>query len=254
MDIHVCKYLRLGFPDTWNWRQTRVSGPYWRVYWNNAPGAFVTVGGVEIELTSKRIVVLSPRTAYSTRTQNGVWHFYVHFSVGHPYSEVSPGIHVLSTGGLLSQAVSIASDLKRGVCKARTLLRVEKYVCEILLALPEKDIPSEKRIDPRIAQAVKFLEEGSNLDNTELSRQTGMSRTAFCKTFRRETGQTPQIYSRRKRLEKACVALHFESKTIDVIAEESGFYDRYHFERVFKREFGMTPAKYRKQSYQFNLR
>jgi len=208
----------------------------------------VKVAGKEIGLEPGKIVVLPPRTVYSTRTESGVLHLYMHFSVERPYSEFQPGMYVFTSERLLSLAASIAHDLRDRKPRAKTLLKAEIYLCEILLSLPDHVEPSEKVLDPRIAKALEILDMLPLLSNLELACKLGMSRTSFSELFHRETSLTPQSYSRRKRLERACVMLHCGNNPIKTIAAETGFCDRYHFERAFKREFDVTPAKYRKQA------
>lgn len=251
MDIHTCEYRRLGAPDAWNWRQEMISGPYWRAYWNDSPGAFVKVAGKEVELGPGKIVALPPRTVYSSRTELSVWHLFMHFSVERPYSQVAQGIYVFKSNRLISLASAIARDFRNRHSYAKIRLKAEVYLCEILLSLPEKDLPVEKKLDPRIVKALKILEASQPISNLELTRKTGMNRTSFSELFHQQTGTTPQAFSRKSRLEKAFLMLHFEDKSIERIAAETGFCDRYHFGRAFKREFGITPARYRKQPNAF---
>jgi AraC-like DNA-binding protein len=73
-----------------------------------------------------------------------------------------------------------------------------------------------------------------------------MSRNGFLQLFSREIGVAPQTYSRKWHLNEACMLLHFGDTPIKEIAVSAGFYDRYHFTRAFKKEFGVGPAEYRK--------
>jgi transcriptional regulator GlxA family with amidase domain len=75
-----------------------------------------------------------------------------------------------------------------------------------------------------------------------------MSVNSFLRLFRAETGETPQNWSRQKRLENACRLLQFSSETVERIAELSGFCDRYHFSRVFKSKYGSGPAGHRRRA------
>ena len=247
MNIHTCRKVKLGFPDTWDWRQKNISVPYWRAYWNDAPGSFVDDGNLEIELGHGKVVGIPPRTVYSTRAESGSTHFYVHFSVEGPYSQIKPGLRVFESKSLVALAASIAAELSEKAPGAKTQLKTELYLCEMLLAIPDSELPAEKTFDPRVETALESIDAKPSLSNLELARMQGMSRTAFLDLFRRETGSAPQTLSRLRRLEKACMLLHFGEKTIKQIAVETGFCDRYHFGRVFKREYGCGPAEFRKQ-------
>jgi len=73
-----------------------------------------------------------------------------------------------------------------------------------------------------------------------------ISTNGFIRLFTSETDTSPQKYHRNKRIEKACLLLHFSEKNIDEIAIKTGFLDRYHFSREFKKSTSNTPAEFRK--------
>ena len=47
-------------------------------------------------------------------------------------------------------------------------------------------------------------------------------------------------------MEFACGELHYSMRTIDEIAEVTGFSDRFHFSRAFGKIMSMPPATYRR--------
>ena len=61
------------------------------------------------------------------------------------------------------------------------------------------------------------------------------------------TGMSPQHYAMQLRLEKARCALSANSDSIDKIALDCGFADRYAFSKAFKKYTGISPAKYRQK-------
>ena len=56
------------------------------------------------------------------------------------------------------------------------------------------------------------------------------------------------LFVRARRIELAGVLLHNSAKKIEEIAAATGFCDRYHFSRVFKRLRGMGPAEFRRRA------
>ena len=245
MNIHICTKVKMGFPKTIVWRQEKVCVPYWRVYWNDAPGAFVKDASGEIELTPGHVVAIPPRTVYSTRTSGGSTHFYVHFTAEPPYASVQPGILRFDSPQLVRRAKEIAAELTLDPPSARTLVKTQIYLYELLLLVPPEKLPN--RLDPRIEKALALMDEDPGVSVAELARALAMGRTTFLRLFLRETGSTPQRLSRKKRLEKACMLLHFSEKTLQEIAEETGFCDRYHLSKMFKREYNYGPATFRRQ-------
>jgi transcriptional regulator GlxA family with amidase domain len=80
-----------------------------------------------------------------------------------------------------------------------------------------------------------------------LAREAGLGRNAFGRFFREATGDTPHRYLTRLRVERACEQLSTEGATVDEVAVATGFCDRFHFTRVFKRHMGVGPAEYRRR-------
>jgi len=251
-DIDVKTYhfecVSLGGRDCWDWRQRWVSGPYWRIYWNSAGGSFVGVDGRETELGPGKVALIAPHTVYSSRAEIETRHFYVHFSAGEPFQAVKPQLIELKNEELVRQASSLASEASEPAkCGWNYMLRLSIYLRSALLALPSELLPAEKpSFDSRIAEAMKILGLG-RASNENLADAVNMSRNGFLQLFRKQCGVSPQAYSRRKRLEDACVMLHFSDAPIEEVASAAGFYDRYHFSKAFKREFGLGPAEYRRQ-------
>ncbi len=84
------------------------------------------------------------------------------------------------------------------------------------------------------------------LDVDHLAKLCNVSRSYFFSLFRRETGMTAQQYQRRERLIRARKLLLFTRKSVAEIGEEVGWSDPFHFSRIFTRETGYSPTKYRR--------
>jgi AraC-like DNA-binding protein len=80
----------------------------------------------------------------------------------------------------------------------------------------------------------------------ELARETGLSRTVLSERFRHFLGEPPMAYLTRWRLRLAARALISGSRSVAEIASDVGYESEAAFNRAFKREFGMPPARYRK--------
>jgi AraC-like DNA-binding protein len=68
----------------------------------------------------------------------------------------------------------------------------------------------------------------------------------FSRQFQHQLGIRPIDYIINKRLERAQVLITTSSLSLQEIAEQVGVSDIYYFSRLFKRRFGMPPARYRK--------
>lgn len=85
-------------------------------------------------------------------------------------------------------------------------------------------------------------------DLDDIAAHIGMNRSAFCTFFRRNKGMTFSQFVTQYRLETACELLKTSQKQVSEICFAVGFNDLPHFIRVFNKETGLSPTKYRKQA------
>ena len=80
----------------------------------------------------------------------------------------------------------------------------------------------------------------------ELAREIGLSRTVLSERFRHFLGEPPMAYLTRWRLRLGARALTATSHSVAQIASEVGYESEAAFNRAFKREYGLPPARYRR--------
>ena len=80
-----------------------------------------------------------------------------------------------------------------------------------------------------------------------LAEISGYKPDYFGKLFRKEIGVGISEYICSRRIERACYELETAKKSIDEIAQETGFFDTSYFIKIFKRNCGLTPAQYRRK-------
>lgn len=81
-----------------------------------------------------------------------------------------------------------------------------------------------------------------------LANEVGMSRSVLAERFRRYLSETPIAYLTRWRLQLGAQMLVSASDSVAQIAAEVGYESEPSFNRAFKREFGLPPARFRSQS------
>ena len=130
-------------------------------------------------------------------------------------------------------------------------------LCEMLRLLPtvfttDDHIPIGKpiKIDRdirRIRQVATYVmahyPHPISLD--DISAHLGMNRSAFCSFFKRHKGITFSRFVTQYRLSMACELLRDRQKQVSEICFAVGFNDRPHFNRMFRKEFGMSPSQFR---------
>lgn len=75
----------------------------------------------------------------------------------------------------------------------------------------------------------------------------GLASRTFSRRFRKATGYGPVEYVQALRLEEAKQMLEMTSEATDSVALAVGYSDPAFFRRIFKRQVGITPARYRQR-------
>lgn len=101
--------------------------------------------------------------------------------------------------------------------------------------------------DPEIGTALTLLHHRHAYAWTlaELARESGLSRTVLSARFRHFLGESPMAYLTRWRLGLGARALTVTSHCVAQIAADVGYDSEAAFNRAFKREYGLPPARYR---------
>ncbi|WP_173045281.1 AraC family transcriptional regulator [Nitrospira sp. KM1] len=101
--------------------------------------------------------------------------------------------------------------------------------------------------DPEVGKALALLHRHPARPWTiaSLGTEVGMSRSVLAERFRRYLSETPMAYLTRWRLQLGAQMLGSTSRSVMQIAAEVGYESEASFNRAFKREFGLPPAKFR---------
>ena len=99
-----------------------------------------------------------------------------------------------------------------------------------------------------VGRALAMLHESPTRPWTvaNLAREVGVSRTVLADRFRHFLGESPMAYLTRWRLQLGVRALTESSRSVAEIALEVGYESEAAFNRAFKREYGLPPARYRR--------
>lgn len=113
-------------------------------------------------------------------------------------------------------------------------------------AEPEADAGKKAfaELDSRIRREKLYLL--PNLSRDTLVSITGMSKNNLAQFIQQHTGQNFASYINSMRLDHSLKRLVETEDTIETVAYDSGFNNARTFYRIFREQFGMTPAEYRK--------
>ena len=104
--------------------------------------------------------------------------------------------------------------------------------------------------DAEVAQALRFIGEHAarSIRVPDLVQRLAVSRRSLEIRFRRLVGRSIQEEIQRVRLERARQLLIETDLALPAVAEASGFAAPSYLAQVFRKHFGLTPARYRRQA------
>jgi AraC-like DNA-binding protein len=257
--IFIVQLDELG-PEHWN--HPSLDDTVWRLYRNDRPGGTLTAAGVPCRLTPGAVYLVPSGLPLSSRSDGRFDQFFIHFSIDDvPPAALrelfptplqvpgSPAVQALtqeciqilrtpgSPAGTLRALALGAVYAALGTCLAAVPAeKYEKFRVRISAMRPV--LPALDHIQNNISRPVT---------NAELAKLCHLSEDYFIQVFRESVGQTPARYLARRRIAAAAQLLLGTELSIDQIAAESGFRDRFYFSRAFTREMAVPPATFRKR-------
>jgi two-component system response regulator YesN len=133
---------------------------------------------------------------------------------------------------------------------------VEEWLSRVreLLVTAIGKSPYSEEVKECIVKAVQAMHEELScaVHASEMAKRVNMSRSYFSQCFKDLVGMTFNEYLRHIRMEKAKEYLQYTQKTIQWIAENTGYTDQKYFSRVFLEKTGVLPSEYR-QTIQLEL-
>jgi AraC-like DNA-binding protein len=244
--IHECGYLPDGIP----WNFPGVRSPYWRLYYNHDAGSVVRSGGRVFPLTPDRVVVIPEDVLFDCVGEKGTSHLWMHFA---PVGTAAPplrDVHVVPLRPTIRTLLAALVAVHRAAPTEQTPQRLYHAAAAVLHAsFAQLDAPLLRPHPERLEDILSFVQTAlaSPLSVPVLARRAGMSVAHFSRWFKEQTGSTPADHILRSRIRRVRQLLVLSDESIDQIAEDTGFTNRFHMSRVFKKLAGCGPATFRRR-------
>lgn len=234
---------------------------FWRIYVNQDAGASIRHPGGNLAIPPGVPVIVPPYGEFFASCSRQVRHAWLHFDAPIPSPEVIralvPAPVALRRGAEWDHLIAA---LPLGAAAPASLL----LLCQSLLCAALVEVCAEnggqrpqQPVIPAVAQARRRMEPALHrieadiarpLDGEALASLCGMTRSHFVRLFRLATGQSPARYFAERRIHRIAGLLAGSDLSIERLAADFGFADRYHFTRVFTRVMRVAPAAYRRAS------
>ena len=244
-EIKVKIYL-WGFREINDWYYPKICLQEWILYWNITPGQKLEVNGKTIYPNVKKVYLFPPYTKFSGIIEKNFIQFYIHFRATAPFDSVRTEFITFDSDLIKDNVFNVVSCISHNMQSlylTQTVLTALSHVPQKMLITSQKNI-----LDSRIRQVLEKINKNPGAVNSidELAASVKMSVNNFHRKFLKYTFLSPKQYVLKKRLEFARELLMNGVTNIDEIAEQTGFYDRYHFSKAFKNYFSFPPMAYRK--------
>lgn len=257
-ELHVrlfhSDYLRL---QAGEWDAREVRDAFWRFYVNDRDGAALLLKDKVVPLQAGRLYFVPEDVFFSCDNDRPVEHYYAHFDViGLPISvrQALFGAPVeISNVDLQQEARDIAKQVKSTLALDIALrCRIKALLLRSLACVLEDNAATEfvgSAYHENLEPAIQYIEIhlSKRIDNSQLARCCHWSTDHFGRRFHESIGKTPGQYIQSRRIAVASQLLLFTEKSIEEIAEETGFSNRFHFSRAFARVMNCGPAAYRRK-------
>lgn len=235
-------------PSLVNWNHPGVDSPFWRFYYNPKPGCYLMFQGQKMPLEPGNAVLIPADTVFDCVGPVRACHYWLHFTTTRPgVSFPAEPILVPADETLKPMLTRIIQAHQQPVSDTRDhqLLHLGSALLHTVFAALET--PHSTAVPERLLLVLSLIARSphTKLTNFFLAERAGMSVERFIRSFREHTGQTPAAYVLATRIRLAGEALALTDKTIDQIAIENGFPNRYYMSRMFARQVGCGPAEYR---------
>jgi AraC-like DNA-binding protein len=233
------------------WQLRHAADAYWRLYWPLEPGGAVTYLGRKYALSPGTLILIPPHTAYDSDCERPFTKWYVHFTLAGLGSAFRQGIFTIQPTAAMRRLLRVACPKKDGNAPPpQTNILVVLHLLSLVLSAASDELLHPPQTDARGLRGLELIQQRftEKLALKDVARAVGVSERVLSQVIRAETGFSPMRYLQELRLNHGMKLLRHTHESIDQIAEECGFPNRFYFTRMLAKHRQTTPAAFRKQA------
>lgn len=213
--------------------------------------------GAMLAATCSGTFLLAESGLLDGKTATTSWWFASVFAERYPKVKLDLAAMVTRTNRLVCSAAGMSHfDLAlhlierfAGRAVARACARYTVLDDQRRSQAPFMILEHERSYDPLITRAERWMKANlaRNFSVTELAEHVAVSPRKLDRRFRRCTGESPQVYLQKLRVEASKALLENTKLSMSDVIERIGYGDESTFRRLFKRHTTLSPRDYRRR-------
>ncbi|MBB5030889.1 helix-turn-helix domain-containing protein [Prosthecobacter vanneervenii] len=233
------------------WTLAAAADAYWRLYRPLSAGGVICFDGTEHPMKPGRLYLISPHTRFDSRAERAFSKWYIHFTLHSARNQPAPFVAELKADTRMKVLLQVLcpAQSKTGRRQAEPgpwlMLELLALALEQAAPLMENRPSHDVRLEHVHARMQRELAEKLTL--ADLSRTSGLSVRHLNSLFVEQTGLPPMRYLTELRLNQCQLLLRQTQLSIDDIAEQCGFANRFYLTRMMSRHRHTTPGAFRRQ-------
>ena len=247
------KILLYGYSYVPTWFFPNQKSPFWYLWRNRTGISYVYSDDVCYKMDPDHYLLVPPFTPFSADSRRqGITQLFIHFMSGELFQNI--GHRPILIPAKQSEEYSTEDFfriLEQRLPDRRSLhLFLSSVICSVLSSVvvncPQED--KKRNMNPLSLQFMTHISRNLRLRSVyrDFCRSNGISDATMLRIFKQDTGMTPQQYLIECRITQAKNLLLNTALSLDEIAEQTGFSDRYHFSKMFRKYADAAPAAFRK--------
>ena len=123
----------------------------------------------------------------------------------------------------------------------------ERFSHDVKLRRKANTDASDTEFIERVDSIVRSEMDNPEFTSDNFAEHMGMGRTTFFARMKAVTGYTPREYLNQKRMKRVAELLSTTTLSIGEISDRVGINDQLYLSRMFRKQYGCSPSKWRKQ-------